>query len=192
MPLTIQLPRPLDEELIEEAQREGVSATEHAALLLYLAHALVSEGRPTPFSEAVRAFLARHSLDAAQVSAAFEELLRLCLKQDEGCSPLEKADGTLAQGDLSLLTQWRNALVHGVEAGAEAIPATLPQAQHHAESADEEVPRDQERDPELVARVKSIRGKFARSGTGLASEELHRERQADKEKEERQVQESGA
>src|SRR5437773_1314744 len=132
MPLTIQLPRPLDEELIEEAQREGVSATEHAALLLYLAHALVSEGRPTPFSEAVRAFLARHSLDAAQVSAAFEELLRLCLKQDEGCSPLEKADGTLAQGDLSLLTQWRNALVHGVEAGAEAIPATLPRVQRHA------------------------------------------------------------
>ena len=41
MPLTIQLPRPLAEELTEAAQREGVSATEHATLLLYLAHALV-------------------------------------------------------------------------------------------------------------------------------------------------------
>ena len=46
-----------------------------------------------------------------------------------------------------------------------------------------------QRDPALVARVKSIRGMFASTHTGplLASEELHRERQADKEKEERQI-----
>lgn len=43
------------------------------------------------------------------------------------------------------------------------------------------------RDPELVARVRSIRGKYAGAGEGLASEELHRERQRDKEKEERLV-----
>jgi hypothetical protein len=41
----------------------------------------------------------------------------------------------------------------------------------------------QERDPERVARVKSLRGRFNRAGGGLASEELHRERQADKVKE---------
>jgi hypothetical protein len=48
------------------------------------------------------------------------------------------------------------------------------------------------RDPELVARVKSIRGKFARTGGGLASEALHHERQVDKEKEEQQVQRNQA
>ena len=120
-------------------------------------------------------------------------MIRLCLKQDEGSSPLEKAVSTLAQGDLSLLTQWRNALVHSVGAGAEAVPATLPRVTpHQADRSEEETPRDQERDPELVARVKSIRGRFARPGAGWASGELHRERQADKEREERLVQESGA
>jgi hypothetical protein len=45
----------------------------------------------------------------------------------------------------------------------------------------------QERDPELVARVKSIRGKFAHQGEELATELLHRERQADKQKEEEMI-----
>ena len=46
-----------------------------------------------------------------------------------------------------------------------------------------------ERDPTLVARVRSIRGKFAHTaGDTLASEQLHRERQTDKEKEERLIQ----
>ena len=44
-----------------------------------------------------------------------------------------------------------------------------------------------ERDPAFVALVKSIRGKFARTATGLATEALHRERQADKEREERRM-----
>jgi predicted HTH domain antitoxin len=41
----------------------------------------------------------------------------------------------------------------------------------------------QQRDPERVVRVKSLRRRFTRPGGGLASEELHRERQADKVKE---------
>jgi hypothetical protein len=41
----------------------------------------------------------------------------------------------------------------------------------------------QERDPERVARVKSLRGRFTRKDGELASEELHRERQADKDRE---------
>ena len=45
----------------------------------------------------------------------------------------------------------------------------------------------QERDPEQVARVRSVRGKFARSAGSLASEALHQERQADKKKEERAI-----
>jgi hypothetical protein len=193
MPVTIQLPRPLEEQLTQEAQREGVSATEYATLLLYLAHTFVSEGRPTPFREAVRVFLSRHSLDADHVASALEELVRLCLAEEKSdrSSSLQKALGQRAPGDLTLLTQWRNALVHSVGAGPEASspPRVLP---HQEERADEENSRDPERDPALVARVKSIRGSFADHGAGLASEELQRERQADKEREERLVQESGA
>jgi hypothetical protein len=47
---------------------------------------------------------------------------------------------------------------------------------------------DRERDPALVARVRSIRGRLARSGGGVASAELHAERQADKVREERAAQ----
>ena len=42
-------------------------------------------------------------------------------------------------------------------------------------------------DPAFIALVKSIRGKFAHTATGLATEALHRERQADKEREERRM-----
>lgn len=44
------------------------------------------------------------------------------------------------------------------------------------------------RDPERVARVRSLRGKFAQAGRPLASEELHQERQRDKAKEEALIQ----
>ena len=44
-----------------------------------------------------------------------------------------------------------------------------------------------ERDPAFVALVKSIRGKFAHTATGLATEALQRERQADKAREERRI-----
>lgn len=40
------------------------------------------------------------------------------------------------------------------------------------------------KDPEVVARIRSVRGKFAGSAAGVASEELHRERQVDKRQEE--------
>ncbi len=38
MSLRLELPRPLDERLAEEAQKEGVSATEHATLLFVLGY----------------------------------------------------------------------------------------------------------------------------------------------------------
>jgi hypothetical protein len=44
-----------------------------------------------------------------------------------------------------------------------------------------------ERDPARVILVKRVQGKFAHTAHGLASESLHRERQADREKEERQI-----
>lgn len=45
----------------------------------------------------------------------------------------------------------------------------------------------QKRDPAFVALVKSLRGKFAHTATDLATEALHRERQAEKEREERRI-----
>jgi len=44
-----------------------------------------------------------------------------------------------------------------------------------------------ERDPDLVARVQAIRGKYAHTVKEAGSEELHRERQRDKEMEEVQL-----
>ena len=44
-----------------------------------------------------------------------------------------------------------------------------------------------ERAPAFVALVKRIRGKFAHTSTEMATETLHRERQADKEREERRI-----
>jgi hypothetical protein len=193
MPLTIQLPRPLDEELTEEAQREGVSAAEHATLLLYLASALLSEDKPTPFKEAVKVFLARHSLDAENVATAFEELVRFCLKHAAGkvTPSIQGAPDDFIDGELVLLKQWRNAIVHGVNVNPGAIGSALGRpTEHRLEKGEKQPPHEQIRGPELAARVKSIRGKFARTEGDLASDELHRERQADKEKEEQQSQRS--
>jgi hypothetical protein len=44
-----------------------------------------------------------------------------------------------------------------------------------------------ERDPTFVALVKSIRGKFAHTATGVATDALHRERQTDKAREEQRI-----
>jgi hypothetical protein len=49
-----------------------------------------------------------------------------------------------------------------------------------------ETSTNHERDPELVARVRRLRGKFA--ALTVHAEDLHRERHGDKEKEERQIQ----
>jgi len=43
------------------------------------------------------------------------------------------------------------------------------------------------RDPELVARVRSVRGKYARTDGVSGSEELHQERQRDKAREEAKI-----
>jgi hypothetical protein len=45
-----------------------------------------------------------------------------------------------------------------------------------------------DRDPQLLARVRRVRGRFARTESEPGSEELHRERRVDKEKEERLLQ----
>jgi hypothetical protein len=64
-------------------------------------------------------------------------------------------------------------------AGADTMPP---------ETADPQTRRDQKRGPAPVGRMKSIRGRRARPGAGLASEALHYGRQAEKEQAETLVQ----
>jgi len=64
----------------------------------------------------------------------------------------------------------------------EHLPARLPQNETTV-SAQTPVMK---RDPELVERVKSIRGKYAQ--VGVTTDDLHRERRADEEHEKRQLQ----
>jgi hypothetical protein len=199
MSLTIELPQPLGEELASEAQQVGISAAERATLLLYLATALLKEENPTPFQETVRNFLAHRSLDAGRIRSVLEELVRVCVEaREEGATPSEVPRGdAVAYRDATRVRHWRDAIVHAIDGSpdiaisdhppTEAIPQRTGRLQGRPDGGERATPHDGERDPELVARVKSIRGKFARSGDVLASEELHCERQSDKEKEEQQV-----
>src|SRR5262245_42669400 len=197
MSLMIALPEPLGDELASQAQREGVSAAEHATLLLYLATALLKGESLTPFQEAVRSFLVYHSLDAGRIASVLEELVRVCLESrgEKGTPFLDAAGDTAARSDLTLGLHWRNAIAHAVDVRSgvpvsdhplDATPQPTEQRQPDADDG-RRTPHEAERDPDLVARVKRIRGKFARSGDVLASEALHRERQADKKKEEQHV-----
>lgn len=81
MPLTIELPPQLGDMLREEADKAGLSPQEHATLLLSLATALLGDDNPTPFRDAVRLFIAQHSLDADQVACVFEELVARCAER---------------------------------------------------------------------------------------------------------------
>ncbi len=103
MPLTLELPPALEEELQEEATKEGVPASDHAILLLYLATALLEESETTPFRDAVRAFLSYRSIDTHRVASVFEELVRECLG---------KWKGTSSDIVLRNLREWRNRYVH--------------------------------------------------------------------------------
>ena len=70
-----------------------------------------------------------------------------------------------------------------VELAREILTAHLPQITR----VEEEGSRKSERDPQLAARVSSIRGKYARFA--VTTEALHLERQAEKLREERQLEE---
>jgi hypothetical protein len=87
--------------------------------------------------------------------------------------------GEELQAYLKRAPQERFRLIH-----IDAEESTLAEVQSLSPPA--KLKRQDERDPELVARVKSIRGKYAH--LGVTTEDLHRERQADKEKEERRIQ----
>lgn len=126
MPVTIELPPPVDEELTQEARREGVRVEERTALLVILATALGEEGVATPFRDAVRSFLEFYSLDAERVASAFQELCRVCLSaHDEGkrLSAFQRTSMMSAVDTrvLALLSDWRNAIVHGTDISADGL-----------------------------------------------------------------------
>jgi hypothetical protein len=107
MPLTLELPAPLEENLKQEAQKEGVPATEHAAFLLSVLMALLQEKEATSFRNAVRTFFSYHSLDAEQVATVFEELVEQSFQsQEKG-----KTSAEFQQASESLRA-WRNWHVH--------------------------------------------------------------------------------
>src|SRR4051812_13197630 len=114
MTVTIELPPPLDERLADAARRDGVPLEEEAALLLVLAHALLTKEAPTPFQEAVQGFLARHALNPEEVASAFWELVGLSAAlHDRGrlAHPFQDAlHDPDARRDLTLLVHWRNQL----------------------------------------------------------------------------------
>lgn len=86
MRMVLDLPAPLGDELLRGAEREHVSALEHAKILLSVASALRKDHSGRAFPRAVRAFLSARSLDADAVVAVFDELVVLLLKT--GCDPV--------------------------------------------------------------------------------------------------------
>lgn len=116
MPLTLELPAQLEEDLRHEAQKEGVPATERATLLLSILTALLREARITPFQDALETFLSQHSLDAKLVASVFEELVRECLEaHDEGKTSYESQESWSDAVSLRVyenLRAWRNGQVH--------------------------------------------------------------------------------
>jgi hypothetical protein len=107
MPLTLELPAPLEENLKQEAQKEGVPAAEHAAFLLSVLTALLREKEATSFRNAVRSFFSQHSLDADQVASVFEELVEQFLQGQEKGKPSAEF-----QPASESLRNWRNWHVH--------------------------------------------------------------------------------
>lgn len=117
MPLTLDLPAHLEADLREEAAKEGLQPTEHAALLVAIFTALLREVETTPFRIAIQTFLSHRSIDAEQVSSVLEELVGKCIvnpKRSTSASylrhPLELS-GSM-EDVYANLSLWRNSLVH--------------------------------------------------------------------------------
>ncbi len=164
MAMTVDLPEHLEVGLREEAEKEGVQPSEHAALLLSICTALLSDAETTPFRSAVKEFLAHRSLDSEHLATAFVELVQQCLAGalDEGPEP-SWVDANLRA--------WRNSLVHrGVDANFEWVFATPPSAGT----------------AQVAGRVKpGARGKYAHLGE--ASEDFARQKEEEIAREERRL-----
>ncbi len=80
MNLSVELPSPLGDEMSREAERQHVSPSEHAEILLSLVRSLRKEHQETASAKVVTEFLKSRSLDADLVVSVFEELVTLLLK----------------------------------------------------------------------------------------------------------------
>ncbi len=192
MAVTLEIPRPLDKELTQEAAREGVSLDNHATVLLYLVNALIAEEQPSPFKQAVREYIASNNLDVQHVTRVFESLLALCLYHDTGneTSTFQRVLANEQLGDdIALLRDWRNSVVHSIDFSASTWASLLPLTEPALQSASR-VPRT----PDILitsedteeARIRAIhaaRGSMKQARVSV--DDLHRERQRDKEKEEK-------
>jgi hypothetical protein len=117
MPLTLDLPPHLHKDLSEEAEKEGVAPSEHAALLLAIFTALLKEVEPTPFTIAVQRFMSHRSIDAHRVSSVLGELVEQCMAGHEQGNESDEIQNLTGNSDQFIdvdehLRQWRNALVH--------------------------------------------------------------------------------
>ncbi len=81
MTISLDLPAPLEAELAKEARSEGVSLSEQATFLLFLATELLNRDSVTrPFREAVNSVLERHQIDPERFSSTFEAIKNLRTK----------------------------------------------------------------------------------------------------------------
>ncbi len=81
MTISLDLPTPLEEELAKEARSEGVSLSEQATFLLFLATEILNRVSVTrPFREVVNSVLERHEIDPERFSSTFEEIKNLRTK----------------------------------------------------------------------------------------------------------------
>ncbi len=131
MPLTLELPAQLEEDLKQEAEKEGVPATDHAALLLSIITALLRETEATPFRNALREFFSQHSLDAEQVALVLEELVEQCLQEDDkgkaSATFQQKVGNAIPRQVYENLREWRNWQVHQpIDASLDQVTSPLP------------------------------------------------------------------
>ncbi len=134
--MTVDLPAHLEEGLREEAEKEGVQPSEHAALLLSICTALLSDTGTTPFRSAVKEFLSHRSLDSDHLATVFEELVQQCLAAGEEGMASQPFEQTVVAADPSWvdanLRAWRDSLVHqstGAESGWPIPPSAAGSAQ---------------------------------------------------------------
>lgn len=124
MAMTVDLPSVLEEGLREEAEREGVHPSEHAALLLSICTALLNDAEATPFRRAVKEFLSRRSVDSEHLAAAFEELVLECLAAAQDAERASNVfQGEHPRWSDPTLRAWRDSLVHQPSPAPEAGPA---------------------------------------------------------------------
>lgn len=122
MSLTLDLPEPLNRELSDEAAKEGVSPSDHAALLLCIIAAFHDLGKAeTPFQQVVKAISESHSVAPHRLAALVNDLVEYC-QAPAGHGKMEAALSSLAsqtttvqpqEHDLLLiLPYWRQGIVH--------------------------------------------------------------------------------